>query len=216
MKKVWMFFSGLLILLLAVTLLYFTGAIYDASDKMQTISVVFQPNDLSTARIGKPLALDELSEKFIRERLIRKFVNEYFYVLPDAEDIAKRTGRNSTLGIMMSADAFDTWRRGIGEEIQKLADANALRTVRITDEIVRHPDSDYWDVAYELKTWENSNNMDLQPTITNGIMHIRLYPEFRRELLETRPDGSEFDIAKYLENGGDPSVIFKFRVAEVR
>jgi hypothetical protein len=213
MRKLLMFFAGLLLLFLTFVTLYFSGALYDATDKRGIDAFIFQPNNLSTDRIGQPVPLHRLSDTFIREKLIKKFVVEYFHVAPDVENIAQRTRGNSILAVMSAPDVFKDWKNTEAVEIEKLAGNKVLRMVIVGDEIIRK--GDYWQIYYQLKTWDKPNNMDLVPFIESGTVSIKLYPEFKKELLETLPNGQEFDVQKYLNSGGDPAAIFKFRVSEV-
>lgn len=206
-----MFFAGLALLLLTFVTLYFSGALFDASNKRYIDTFVFQPNDLSVDRISRPIPADQLSEKFIRERLIKKFIVEYFYVTPDVENIAQRTGSHSIMSAMASPEVFKDWKNTEADTIEKLAGAKILRTVSIGDEILKK--GDYWEIYYELKTWEEPNNIDVEPIIHAGIMYIKISFE---KGIRNQINGQDFDVQKYLDEGKDPAAIFKFKVIEVR
>ena len=212
MKKLIMFFIGTLLLLLTFVALYFSGALFDASNDRKIQAFVFQPNNLSDDRIGRPVSVDQLSEKFVREKLIRKFVFEYFYVTPDIENIATRTRSDSIMAAMSGPDVFKDWKKDQAEKIENLAGKKSFRTVNIKD-IIMPLNSDYWDVSYELKTWNEPNNMDLKPEIESGVLHLKI--SFEKGIRDQRA-GSGFDVGEYLKEGGDPAAIFKFRVDEVR
>ena len=211
MKKVIMFFIGILLLLLTFASLYFSGAIFDITDNRNINAFVFQPNNLSSDRIGRPVPLDDLSEKFVREKLIKKFIIEYFYVTPDVENIALRTRSDSVMAALSASNVFKDWKKNDAQDIQNMAQKKMLRTVTINDEILKK--GDYWQVDYELTTWNEANNMNLTPNKKNGIMYIKI--SFEKGIRDKRA-GSSFNSAKYLEDGGDPASIFKFRVDEVR
>ena len=206
-----MFFIGTLLLLLTFVALYFSGALFDASNDRKIQAFVFQPNNLSNDRIGRPVSVDQLSEKFVREKLIRKFVFEYFYVTPDIENIAIRTRGDSVMAAMSGPDVFKEWKKDQAEKIENLAGKKSFRTVNVTDEILKK--GDYWEVNYELKTWDEPNNMDLNPTIEKGTLYLKI--SFEKGIRDQRA-GSSFDVGEYLKEGGDPASIFKFRVDEVR
>lgn len=211
MKKIVMFFIGTLLLLLTFVALYFSGALFDASNDRYIQSFVFQTNNLSTDRIGRPVPVDQLSEKFVRERLIKKFVFEYFYVTPDVENIATRTRSDSVMAAMSAPDVFKDWRKNQATEIENLASKKILRLVTVSDEILKK--GDYWEVPYTLKTWNESNNMNLAPTVKSGVLYLKI--SFEKGIRDQRA-GSSFDIGKYLKDGGDPAAIFKFRIDEIR
>ncbi len=212
MRKVFMFFVGSLLLLLTFVALYFSGALFDISNERYIQAFVFQPNNLSNDRIGHPVPVEQLSDKFIRERLIKKFIIEYFYVTPDIENIALRTRGDSVLAAISAPGVFKEWKNTNVKEIEQMAGKKNLRTVTVKD-IILPQNSDYWDVSYELKTWDESNNMNLTPSTKDGILHIKI--SFEKGIRDKR-SGQNFDVQKYLKDGGDPAAVFKFRVEEVR
>ncbi len=215
MKKVIMFLAGTVLLLMTCAVLFFSGALYDAGDQRQIEAFVMQPNDLSTDRIGRPIPIDQMSETSVRERLIRKFVHEYFYVNPDVENIAGRTRGNSIMAALAAPAAFDSWKKVQAEEIKVLAENKSMRVVTIADEILKR--GDYWEVFYELRTWERPNEMDTPPLVESGTLYLKitLWEPNESRMRETW-GGDPFNAQKYLNGGGDPAAIFKFRVDEVR
>lgn len=212
MKKILMFFTGILLLLISFAALYFSSALFDASEKRSIKSFVFQPNDLSVNRVGRPVPIDELSDTYVREKLIKKFVTEYFYISPDPESLAIRTRPDSIMAALSSPEVFKNWRKGEAQKIEEVSDNKVLRHVSF-NEIVQKEGSDYWEVHYELKTWEKPNIMDLKPKLTEGVMYLKI--EFEKKLRNMRA-GKDFDIGEYLKNGGDPAAIFNFMVTEVQ
>lgn len=206
-----MYLFGILLLVLSFATLYFSGALLDAGGNRYIDAFVMQPNNLSTDRIGRPVPMEQLSEDFIRERLIRKFLHEYFYVNPDIENIALRTRANSIMAAISHPDVFNAWRQNEAEDIEKLATKKYMRTVGVRDEIL--PRGEYYEVFYTLYTWEFANNMELAPIAENRVMYIKI--AFEKGVRETRGGGS-FDVQEYLQDGGDPAAVFKFRVDEVK
>lgn len=205
-----MFFAGLVLLVLTFIALYTTGAIYDAGSNLTVQPYFFQPNNLSERRLGKPLTAEEIGDSKFMDMLVRKYVNEYFYAAPDPENLARRTRGNSTLASLSSAKVFDEWLATEGQTIQKLAEEKSLRIVSIIDEIYKPADSDYWIINYELKIWSKPNDFSIIPETNRGTLYmkIRYEPGMRKDVdLETIHD--------FLENGGDPAVVFQFRVEEV-
>lgn len=213
MRRLLGFLFGILILGLTFVILYFSGALYSSTDQRHIDPFIFQPNDISADRIGRPQPLEELTDKFVRERLIKKFVIEYFYVNPDVENIAQRTRPDSVLAALAHRSVFKEWQQNEARRIEDMATEKYMRTVTVANEIIQPAGSDYWIVHYELKTWDKPNNMELIPTVHRGIMHLKI--EFEKGVRDLR-GGQKFDVQKYLNDGGDPAAIFKFRVDEVR
>ena len=215
-KKLITFFAGLVLIALTIAMLFLSSAIYDSANKSNVETYFFQRDLLSEMRPGAPETAMEIGETAMREMLVRKFVNEYFYAIPDIEDIATRTGRNSTLARMSSQRVFGNWLDTVAEEIQAMANKKQMRTVDIDDEIYKPADSDYWVVPYVLYTWETPNDMLANPIISHGtlLMDIAYEPGIRETV-----GGKTFDVGNYLkrgynrfESGYEPAIIFKFRV----
>lgn len=215
-RKLIMFIFGLLLLALTVAMLFFASAIYDTSKQESVETYFFQTNELSVMRPGAPVRASEIGETAMREMLIRKYVTEYFYAIPDTENIAVRTIGSSTLARMSDPDVFNNWVNGEAESIKTLAENDMMRTVMIDGEIFKPADSDYWIVPYVLSTWTAPNDMSAPPRIERGmlLMDVSYQPGIRKILgLRT------FDVGKYLkrgynkfETGYDPAVIFQFKV----
>ena len=210
MRKLIMFFTGLVLLALSFIALYVSGAIYDAGTNLTIQPYFFQPNNLSERRVGKPLTAEEIGDSKFMDMLVRKYVNEYFYAAPDSENIAQRTRNDSTLARSSSAKVFDEWLTTEGQTIKNLAENKSLRTVRVIDELYKPKDSDYWILNYELKTWPKPNDFSIIPETNRGTLYMKILyqPGMRTDVsLETIHD--------FLENGGDPARVFQFQVQEV-
>ena len=209
-----MFLGGLVLIALTIAMLFLTSAIYDSAKKSSIDTYFFQRNLRSIERTGAPETPSQIGETAMREMLIKKYVTEYFYVIPDVEDIAKRTTSRSTLARMSSTDVFDTWRNTTANEIETLADEGKMRTVEIDGEIFKPADSDYWIVPYVLYTWEKPNDMTAEPVITHGTLLMDVFYE-----PGTR---DTIDVGNFLKHGYnrfksgyDPAVIFRFGVISV-
>ena len=118
MKKLIMFLAGLMLLVLTFGALYLGGAIYDAGEKRSIDTFFFQPNNLSADRPGELLTAAEMGESRILNMLVDRYVTEYFYVIPDRENIARRTRSDSVLARLSGADVFRTWQNTVANEIQ--------------------------------------------------------------------------------------------------
>ena len=219
MKKLIMFFGGLVLIALTIAMLFLTSAIYDSVAKTSIDTYFFQTNLQSAMRPGAPETPSEIGETAMREMLIKKYVNEYFYAIPDVENIASRMTTKSTLARMSGRNVFNHWRDTVGADIQALAEQRKMRTVDIDGEIYKPAGGDYWVVPYTLYTWEYANDMNMAPAITHGTLLIEVrYESGVRETM----GGDTFDVGKYLkdgynkfESGYEPAVIFKFSVTNL-
>ncbi len=211
MKKIMLFFIGLFILITTGGLLYFTSVIFDTTDKIEVSSFIFQPNNMSEQRVDNPIPASDISELVLRDRLIRNFVFEYFYVLPDDKNIQIRTQNNSPLSIITTPAIFKEWKSTVANEIKTMSQNKVYRLARVSSEIVQN--GDYLEVPYELKTWVESNDMNYKPEITNDVFFIKI--SFENQFRDTL-NGQEFNIQKYLDSGKNPAAIFRFRVDELK
>lgn len=210
MKKLIMFLAGLMLLVLTFGALYLGGAIYDAGEKRSIDTFFFQPNNLSADRPGELLTAAEMGESRILNMLVDRYVTEYFYVIPDRENIARRTRSGSVLARLSGADVFRTWQNTVANEIQTMADRGTMRTAAVVGDILRPIGSDYWQADYELRTWDAANDLSVAPRVTRGTIYMKIrYDSGLRDSIV------DYGVHRYLDNGGDPAILFKFEVREV-
>ena len=205
-------FFGAILMAVVAGMLWFAGAIYDAGREMTIEPYVFQPNNLSIARIGVPLSINQMNESIVRDALIKKFVMEYLYVVPDVDNVARRARSGAILSLMAGRDVFDAWVDNVVPELEQMATDKMLRTVQVASQIFKPAGSDYWTVGYELKTWNAANDMMIEPVVQRGALYLKV--AFEKKLRD-QMHGAPFDVREYLNNGGDPAAIFNFRVDAV-
>lgn len=196
-------------MILTLVSLFLGGMIFDVAGSATVNGYILQPNNLADMRVGTPLPLDAVSDKFVRERLIKKFISEYFYVIPDAVDVAARGGAHSVMAAMSSGAVFADWKKNVLPELESLANRHVLRRVAVRDIL---PLDEYWAVGYDLTTWDSPNILGVEPVTTRGIMYLQI--DFENGIRD-EINGEVFDAGRYLERGGDPAVIFKFKVRKV-
>lgn len=211
MRKLVTFFTGLALLALMLGLVYLTGAIYTAGHRVSMDTYFFQPNNQSERRIGVPASPDDLSAEQMRDRLIQKYVTEYFYVIPDVNATTLRVKGQTSLRILSAPAVLNAWKQTIGPQLLEMADAKVLRTVYVdTSSISMLKGSDnYWSVPYTLHTWTRPNDLSAAPIVTNGIIHLHILyePGIRKEI-------DDISVGEFLERGGDPAAVFKFIVLD--
>ena len=210
MKKLIMFFAGIALMLLTFATLYVTAGIFDAGDSREIDTYFFQTNGQSGMRLGYPASVNDLGPAKMRDMLIKKYVYEYLYALPDENDIKRRMTPGSTLNRMSHREVFAHWLESEAPVIENLATARALRMVRVIDPIIKPDGSDYWVAQYEMKTWYTPNDMMALPETTRGEMYLVIYPEDGYNQIR-----DNIDVGKALQNGVDPAAMFKFIVTRV-
>ena len=209
MKKLIMFLSGLLLMVLMCGALVLTGVIYDTGAKTTINTYFFQPDDNAIRRPGVPVSDLTLGADKMRERLIAKYITEYFYVTPDMSDVTRRREGRTSLRRMSLRDVFNTWLQKVAPEIEDLAKNRALRTVSLIS-VTPDTNNKYWIVNYELRTWRAPNNFASAPDITRGTIYLGInYAPGMRDTVGKQ------SVEDYLESGGDPAAVFKFVVIDV-
>ncbi len=209
MRKLILFLSGLILLAVMFGVITVSGLIYDTSAKTTVETYFFQPADNNLRRPGVPVSPSDLGDEAMRQRLISKYITEYFYVTPDTTDLERRKSGQTALARMSTRAAFDTWLATAVPEIEELSTQGALRTVSLISATQR-PNEKYWEIVYELKTWSKSNNFSVLPTTDRGILYLDIfYQPGMRAMVGKKT------IEQYLESGGDPAVVFRFGVLDV-
>ena len=209
MKKLIMFLSGLLLMVLMCGALVLTGVIYDTGAKTTINTYFFQPDDNAIRRPGVPVSDLTLGADKMRERLIAKYITEYFYVTPDMSDVTRRREGRTSLRRMSLRDVFNTWLQKVAPEIEDLAKKRALRTVSLIS-VAPDINNKYWIVNYELRTWRTPNNFASAPDVTRGTIYLGInYAPGMRDTVGKQ------SVEDYLESGGDPAAVFKFVVIDV-
>jgi hypothetical protein len=188
-----------------------SGAIYDAGQKTAIDTYFFQPNEYYADRVDVPSTPASIGSNAMRNMLIDRFITEYFYVIPDVNNIAQRTNlKTSVMKIMALPNVFQEWVTKVVPTLQQMAEEKKLRTVAVTNISAAPDQENYWIVEYEFATWEKPNDFSVLPVITNGQLYIKLLYEdgLRRPLKKE-------SIEQTLESGLDPSVVFKIRIDAV-
>ncbi len=215
MKKLIMFLSGLILMVLMCGALVLSGFIYDAGNvfnkNINSANDVyfFQPDNNAIRRPGVPATDGVLGADKMREMLIAKYITEYFYATPDISDITRRKDGTTSLYRMSARNVFNAWLQNVAPEIEDLAKSRALRTVSL---VSVSPDASarYWVVEYELKTWTSPNDFAVMPETTRGTIYLGInYAPGMRDKMGKR------SVEDYLESGGDPAAVFKFIVIDV-
>ena len=220
MRNIIYFFVGIALLGLTFASVFLSGVLFDAAGDARVVGFVFQPNNLSERRVGKITPLEELSDKFVRERLITKFMHEYFYVIPDVGDINRRKGRYSVLSAMSDPDIFSDWQKNVAPELERMAEERVLRRVIVHD--ILKP-GEYYVVNYDLITWDRPNIIGAAPATTSGVMYLQIRTVFEEG--QSKSDigngvrdtinGEPLNVREFLRKGGDPAAIFMFKVSKV-
>lgn len=211
MNKTKIFLWSILVIILSCVILGIVGVYFNFRN-IKISPLIIQNANSSALRIISPIKFENVSDSFVIENLIKKFVYEYFYVIPSVNNIETRKKINY-LYYVSSKSVLDNWIKNETPYMIELANKKIYRDVIVVDEILKPEDSDYYEVRYNITEWNKPNELDSHPSTINGILFINL--DFEKGLWTIR-NGKNFNINKYLKEKKDPSIIFKFRINEVK
>ena len=216
-RKIITFLMGLLILGATFASVFFAVLTYRANDQIAIKSYLFQINDAAGLRVGALQDINDISAIDLRNKLITKYVSEYFKVIPSDKNVVNRP----ILRKLSTQTAFNQWLNSEAKTISKMSDKNMFRMVRVIDNgivsVDKPADYDYYnsdiikpifyEVHYITETWSDSNIMGIEPIVEQGILYLQA--QFKPGIFEN------IDIKKHLENGGNPVELFIFRVTRI-
>ncbi|MBQ0013205.1 MAG: hypothetical protein KBS86_01370 [Proteobacteria bacterium] len=211
MRKLFSFLSGIILIGLTIGLLVVACATYDMMGDAKIKPYFFQPTPLSQRRVEAPKTISDLGDTAIRNMLVYKYINEYFYVVPNPSDIETRikgqysNGMPTALRGMSTKSAFDYWVQHESKTIQDLSSKGIMRTIDVKNITVGA--TGHLIVDYELKTWFTANDMYAVPVTTRGriYMDVRYTPGIQ----------DDWTALRRLEHGMDAASVFKFMVVNV-
>lgn len=217
MNRLKSFFIGILLLAATFAMVVLVALVYRANDQMSIKSYIFQTNDFAKERVGALQKLDDMSAVDLRNRLIKKYISEYFTVIPGEQNILVRPD----LQKLSDVNAYRQWQSTEAVKITEMANKKMFRTVHVSDADIATknlPEGyDYYDaieaepilyeIHYTTKTWTQSNAMEISPVYETGNIYIwaRFKPGINKNI----------DVRKYLESGENPVGLFMFEVTNI-
>lgn len=218
MKKIVYFLGSFLLIIFTFCAIVLTGLLYRATEKTDIKTYIFQNDDLSENRIGELQSIKKMGAIELRNRLINRYIAEYFSVYPYQENVANRP----ILKSMSESDVFDKWKNDEAKNISEMSQNGVLRLVSVyanSIEALNEPKNyNYYDdlpviirynIRYETRTWLEPNNIELKPLVEYGTFCIDL--KYKPEILEKVND-KRINIKKELQKGRNPATLFKFTV----
>lgn len=219
MNKIRSFFTGIFLLAIVFVMAILASLIYRACERSSVKSYMFQMANNSNQRVGMLQNLDDISANELRNKLIKKYVAEYFKVIPGDNSNTNRL----TLERMSGPNAFDYWKKTESKKIYEMANQNMFRIVRVHDDGIAaynkiendkgESEGVYYKVRYYMSTWMNSNTLETEPVYDQGTLYLEI--DFKPELRETIKT-KKYSIRDYLQSGNNPAVLFKFRVLNIK
>ena len=217
MNKLKSFFVGILFLGIVFAMIILAALIYRANERSTIKSYIFQMGNGANQRVGELQDINNISTKDLRNKLIKKYVSEYYKVIPGDSNVTDRP----LLKHLSSTNAFNQWKDAESKNISDMSAKKMFRTVHIDDtgistlnniESINYKADDpapavYYRVDYDMYTWSESNVMKTNTVKESNTMYIeaRFKPGIKPNI----------SVRKHLENGSDPVELFMFQVTTV-
>ena len=206
MNKIKSFFIGTLLLASTFTTVFIAVLTYRAHEQSHIKTYIFQTAQRPNGRVGPLQSLDDLKIDGLRNKLIQKYVSEYFKVIPGNDNPEQKR----IVADLSKKRVYDQWLNGEAKNIEQMSKNKMFRNVWVdTSQIqqIQNSSSDWFAVPYFTQTWTESNNMSADVVRQAGVINLRI-----TFFLNFRP---ETNVKKHLEQGGDPAGLFMFRVDEI-
>ena len=216
MNKILSFLSGLLLLIITFIIVVLVALVYRANERSSIKSYIFQVNNMANQRVGELQDINDISAEDLRNKLIKKYISEYFRVIPGEADVENR----SVLEELSTANAYKQWQNGEAKTIAKMSEQNMFRIVHVYDDGIATlnrpadynyndeiPQKIYYSVRYYTETWTETNKMSATPIQDQGTIYIeaRFKPGIRKDK----------DVQKHLQKGENPVELFRFEVTNI-
>ena len=222
MNKIKSFLGGLLLLIITFIIVVLCALLYRANERSSIKSYIFQMNNSASQRVGELQDINDISAEDLRNKLIKKYVSEYFKVIPGETNVEKR----SVLRELSSPSAYKQWQKGEAQTIATMSEKNMFRIVHVYDDGIATlnrpatynytddiPQAIYYSVRYYTETWTETNKMGTVPQKEQGVIYIEA--AFQPGLRTKTINNKKINIQKYLQAGENPVKLFKFSVSNV-
>jgi len=216
MNKIKSFFAGLFLLIITFVIIVLCALLYRANERSSIKSYIFQMNNFANQRVGELQDINDISAEDLRNKLIKKYVSEYFKVIPGEQNAENR----SVLDALSTDAAYKQWQKGEAKTIAEMSRKNMFRIVHVYDDGIatlnRPADYNYNDeiakkiyysVRYYTETWTEPNKMATEPIREQGTLFIEAL--FQPGIKE------KINVQKYLQQGKNPVELFKFTVTSI-
>ena len=205
METIKRFLIGIILLAAILVSLVVVVLTYNANEQSSVRSYIFQMDNRASMRIGPLQNLKTMQPEELRNKLIQKYVAEYFKVIPGTI----RPEQNQTIRDLSTKNVYKKWQDGEAKSIDVMSKDKMFRNVWVDKDAVQQIRNTQWfAVPYTTRTWTESNKMNAQVIDEAGIINLKI--EFDVGL---RP---KINVRKTLEKGDNPAGLFKFRVIDVK
>lgn len=216
MMKIKSFFVGILLLIIVFIMVILTALIYRANERSSIKTYIFQMGNIANERVGELQNINEIPQNELRNKLIKKYVSEFFKVIPGDLDVTNR----HILIRLSTPDVFEKWKKENAKQIGEMSGKKMFRMARVSriDTLDNTKDNMdytapataekiYYTVYYDTLTWTQSNTMNIEPLHDQGVINIEA--RFKPGI------DPNINVRDYLESGQNPVGLFMFKVTNI-
>lgn len=212
MNKFKAFFGGLILIIVTFAIVFVTVLMYRANSQLSVETYIFQMDNSANQRVGPLQDINTMRPEGLRNKLIQKYIAEYFKVIPSSSSNNQNAGitvQGSNIVALSSPDVYNKWLESEAKTINEMSKTKVFRNVWVAPENIKPAKApDWFEVQYVTKTWSESNNMSIPVIDDFGtvMMHVIFKPGFNPNK----------NIRKSLENGENPAKLFMFKVIDIQ
>lgn len=206
MNRLKSFFISVLLLAITFATVFLVALVYRANSQTTVQTYIFQMDDSPKYRVGPMQNATTMKPEWLRNKMIEKYVAEYFKVIPGG----KNQNQATTIAKLSTPDVYSEWQNGEAQVIKDMSENKMFRRVWVDSAHIEPTEKPNWfEVPYATRTWYESNNMSAKYIENFGtlLLHVRFGPEVFKQ---------NINIKKSLEKGNNPAMLFEFTVDGIR
>ena len=200
-------------------MLLLAALVYIAHSRSSVKTYLFQTGNSVNQRIGELYDIKSISADGLRNKLIEKYLSEFFKVVPGETDIATK---RKVLKNMSHPSVFDKWTKDEMPIIQDMANKHMLRLIKVDSitnqnvtSVYKDTTTAYYKIRYHIITWTEPNIIDIQPVKEDAtiFMEVSFEPTLRKDSNDRTFSAKK--LVEYLKNGENPAALFVFGVQDI-
>ena len=173
MNKFKAFFGGLILIIVTFAIVFVTVLMYRANSQLSVETYIFQMDNSANQRVGPLQDINTMRPEGLRNKLIQKYIAEYFKVIPSSSSNNQNAGitvQGSNIVALSSPDVYNKWLESEAKTINEMSKAKVFRNVWVAPENIKPAKApDWFEVQYVTKTWSESNNMSIGDLTASAI-----------------------------------------------
>lgn len=217
MNKLKSFLAGIMLIAITGVMVQLVTLIYRSANRISVKTYIFQNNNEAYNRVGALQNIDDMSPIELRNKLIKKYVSDYFRVTPGEDNISLRP----EIQQLSSPEAYRQWTSGEALNIYQMSKQNMFRRAIVSDEdiVTMYMPENYdyytpvvadyirYKIHYRTETWTEANAMGVAPIYENGVLYLEA--RFKPGIDKSK------NVSEYLKSGADPVGLFMFEVTDI-